>query len=307
MAVSSGYLDSYDEQHIPHNNFTVQQQEHAEQMARNIVIAYKGQVSYQQVMRMPFDRLSDLHQEIISRIESNQQQSQHVEENSPIAFDEYPNQPFDIVQVLMEQFPQIKDWLRDMGYLENVTSSTEHAIQFLSGLLRTQPHFTQFIRSITQTLKHQHHEQSMCDENGDNTMSDDNDRINEYEEEIASLKIKNAEYQEEIGKLNEINDELQKRLDLLEVRRERVNRMDFNELTALKRTMQDKIKLIEEAEKRFVDNKCKCLACVANDKCMSFDGCEHVALCEDCENKMVTKQCPICRTAYSNVKKLKFC
>ena len=106
--------------------------------------------------------------------------------------------------------------------------------------------------------------------------------------------------------LKKKNDEMKKRLDILEVRRKHVNALDFNQLVELKHTMREKIKLIEEAEKRFVDNACKCIACIERKKCISFDGCEHIALCDECESKMKIKQCPICRSAYSNIKKVNF-
>ena len=105
---------------------------------------------------------------------------------------------------------------------------------------------------------------------------------------------------------NEKMKKMEKRLDLLEARRERVDRMDLDQLTELKQTMQDKIKLIEEAEKRLMENITKCIVCLDNDKCISFDGCEHIALCQECESGIIDKKCPICRTQYSNIKKIKF-
>merc|ERR1712154_104076 len=182
--------------------------------ARNIAKAYKGQVTYEQLMQMPFDRMQDLYNEILSRIQ-------------------------------------------------------------------------------------QHNEEMQRRKNNDMTVI--------YQTEIQRFQRREVAYQEEIGNLKQSNNDLQKRLDILEVRRERVNRMDHRELKALKQTMQDKIRLIEEAENRLFDNKCKCIACIANDKCVLFDGCDHIALCQECEDKMEIKHCPICRTEYSNIKILKFC
>merc|ERR1712228_968451 len=121
-----------------------------------------------------------------------------------------------------------------------------------------------------------------------------------------------------ISKLNNINkkrsnDDLQnqhgamkKRLDLLEARRERVNTLNLDQLIELKQTMQDKIKLIEDAERRLMDNIRKCIVCLTNDKCITFDNCEHIALCEECEIRIEDKKCPICRVPYTNKRKIKF-
>ena len=69
--------------------------------------------------------------------------------------------------------------------------------------------------------------------------------------------------------------------------------------------MQHKIKLIEEAEKELIDNTLKCIVCMENKKNISFaDGCDHVAVCSQCERKMANKQCPICKASYSKTKTL---
>merc|ERR1712130_565619 len=124
---------------------------------------------------------------------------------------------------------------------------------------------------------------------------------------LSELKIcKNTTHScEECLLCEKRNNEMQKRLDLFEVRRKRVNALDFNQLIELKQNMQDKIKLIEEAERRFVDNICKCIVCLVKKKNISFDGCEHICICEECERKMEIKQCPICRTSFGSIKKVK--
>ena len=44
------------------------QQQQKLQMARNIVQAYTGRVTIDQVLAMPFDRVQGLHNEIVSRL-----------------------------------------------------------------------------------------------------------------------------------------------------------------------------------------------------------------------------------------------
>merc|ERR1712228_82748 len=90
-----------------------------------------------------------------------------------------------------------------------------------------------------------------------------------------------------------------------ECKSERINAMSLNELSSLKNLLKDKIKMIENAEQSLMDNTLNCIACMDNKKNISFsDGCDHVALCDECEKIMERKCCPICNAPYSKVKKL---
>merc|ERR1712176_751685 len=79
----------------PHANMNQQQQQQAkQQMARNIVQAYTGRVSLQQVMEMPFERVQGLHNEIISRLNQNGQHPQAQPQQPQYAQNNYTQQQY---------------------------------------------------------------------------------------------------------------------------------------------------------------------------------------------------------------------
>eukprot|EP01083_Nonionella_stella_P180409 643229_1 len=63
------------QQPVPRSN-DAQQQQQKLQMARNIAQAYQGRVSLEQVLAMSFDRVQNLHNEIVSRLNQSGQQQQ---------------------------------------------------------------------------------------------------------------------------------------------------------------------------------------------------------------------------------------
>ena len=62
-------------------------------------------------------------------------------------------EPTDIVNALMLQYPQIETWLKSMKYHNTVTTLRIHAIQFLASLMDKQPQFIQLIKHIQDQLK----------------------------------------------------------------------------------------------------------------------------------------------------------
>ena len=106
-------------------------------------------------------------------------------------------------------------------------------------------------------------------------------------------------------KLKKERDGLLRKVDELTYKPARINAMSWEELNETKFLLQGKIKLIEEAETLLMNNTLKCVACMDNKKNISFsDGCDHFVLCDECESKMEKKECPICSTQYTRIKKL---
>merc|ERR1712129_650012 len=141
--------------------------------------------------------------------------------------------------------------------------------------------YNEIVSRVNQSLQPQPEQQQHNQADIDQKMNDNDEKIDEYEQEIAALKQK--------------NEEMQKRLDLLEGKQERVTTLDLDQLSDVKKTMQDSIRVIEEAEQKLVDNMRKCVVCLVNNKCMALDGCGHISLCEQCEARLHEKKCPICR------------
>merc|ERR1712228_865554 len=99
---------------------------------------------------------------------------------------------------------------------------------------------------------------------------------NKIKLELDEVKQENKDFLEEIDALkkdlNEINnselkrqrDELQKKVNAMELKSERINAMSLDELDQTKIGLQEKIKLIEDAERLLMDNTYKCIACKNN-------------------------------------------
>ena len=80
---------------------------------------------------------------------------------------------------------------------------------------------------------------------------------------------------------------------------------EIDDLSALKQAKQEDLKLIEDAEHELIQNTLKCVACMDMPKNVSFvDGCNHMALCADCEAKTENKACPLCQTPYTKTKRI---
>merc|ERR1712228_870992 len=137
-------------------------------------------------------------------------------------------------------------------------------------------------------------------------MSDSADS-NEYQSVIEQGNEDSKESfvdKSEFIKVKQQRDALQKKVDELEYKPERIKAMSLEELSKTKDRLLSKIKLVENAERLLMDNTLKCVICKENNKNISFmDGCDHVAVCNECESKMTNKCCPICRVRYTRTKK----
>eukprot|EP01084_Bolivina_argentea_P265488 450031_1 len=132
-----------------------------------------------------------------------------------------------------------------------------------------------------------------------NGIENKNESIDIYKQNMAVLEQKNGDLEQQI-------DDLKKRLNLLECKPETINRMSLDELNELKIETQKRMRLIEEAERQLMENTFKCIACMDNLKNISFDACDHIALCDKCEETLQSKLCPMCQVPYNNVKKVRF-
>merc|ERR1712129_235084 len=104
----------------------------------------------------------------------------------------------------------------------------------------------------------------------------------------------------ENDELKKQNEAMQKRLDLLEAKRHCVNKLDLDKVSELKETMQCNVKIVDEIETEMKENIRMCKVCMVTDKCMALNNCEHISMCEQCEDQLTVKRCPICRAGYTN-------
>ena len=94
-------------------------------------------------------------QQIAQQQQAQQQQEMKQEKSASHSIDnnDGSDNPIDILTVLLHQYPQIETWLQSMEYHDTVTTSKNHAVQFLTSLMDSQPQFTSLIKSIQHKLK----------------------------------------------------------------------------------------------------------------------------------------------------------
>eukprot|EP01084_Bolivina_argentea_P317980 551361_1 len=307
------------------------------QMSHDITQAYQGRVTFEQVMNMPFDRIQRLHDEVKKYQNNNALNSTHMQhnisninQNNNLSHNNqndnesnFTENPIDIVLVLIHQFPQIKTWLQSTDYHSTVTTSRPHAIQLLNQIMQNQPHFIQVINLIQQQLKRGCVPSISQNQNNNsnnstsrkrklytNNQNIDSNNVKKRklldEENEKKLQCLSEECKQKNKELTQRIEIMQTKLDIWECKSEKLNPMSLDELNQLKSKMQNKIKLIEKAEKKIIDNTYKCVACVDNVKNISFDSCSHMALCDKCEASLEIKRCPICQIPYKNIKKINF-
>eukprot|EP01084_Bolivina_argentea_P317982 551365_1 len=311
------------------------------QMAHDITQTYQGRVTLEQVLNMSFDRVQQLHNqvkkyqnELKTYQNNNARNNTHMQHNNNISNmnqdcnqndieSNFTENPIDIILVLLHQYSQIETWLKSKGYYSTVTVSRPHAIQFLNSLMHSQPQFIQLINIIQQQLKRRRIPSIPQNQNNNwnnsisrkrklytNNQNIDSNNVKKRklldEENEKKLQCLSEECKQKNKELTQRIEIMQTKLDIWECKSEKLNPMSLDELNQLKSKMQNKIKLIEKAEKKIIDNTYKCVACVDNVKNISFDSCSHMALCDKCEASLEIKRCPICQIPYKNIKKINF-
>lgn len=113
-------------------------------------------------------------------------------------------------------------------------------------------------------------------------------------------------YYREIEELKRKNAALEKRLSMMQTADKLVlETLTLDELDQAKANHRERIRLIEEAEKQYIDSNYRCVACMHRKRTVVFvDGCDHQAFCEQCESTLETKVCPICQTSYTETRTL---
>ena len=107
--------------------------------------------------------------------------------------------------------------------------------------------------------------------------------------QIDHLKKESALNIEQNDKWKQENKELKDKINTLT---KNVNVVQLNEF---KSTMPICTNNIKETEKQLIDNTYKCMECRVYKADIAFiDGCDHFALCRQCEKETEVKMCPIC-------------
>ena len=137
-------------------------------------------------------------------------------------------------------------------------------------------------------------------------------RINEYNQDYEQMS-KNCDYWKDI--YNKCKSELslakkqisdwRKRCKLYDGTSDEYHTLTLKQINKLALELQHGIRMTEIARERLFDSKLNCISCMDRPKDIGFvDGCGHIVLCMECENKMTNKKCPICQCPYSRIKKV---
>eukprot|EP01083_Nonionella_stella_P111195 326055_1 len=134
-----------------------------------------------------------------------------------------------------------------------------------------------------------------------------------HQKDIATLdKLKKqnernkTQQNDKYKKLNTEYENMRSTVNIYEGHSISVNTMSLKQLNVIKTKLQRGLNQIEEAREHVFEDKWKCVACYTRWRNISVDTCSHIALCEQCEADLEPKLCPVCQTAYKNVKKVNF-
>ena len=105
------------------------------------------------------------------------------------------------------------------------------------------------------------------------------------------------ELRETMGNRMANHEEMQGQLERLQGESSRLSTMDDDALKQLRSELQRSIRRVEEAEEE-LESQRNCVMCMDNRKNVCFDGCDHMAVCQDCIGDLIPKQCPVCRAPF---------
>ena len=135
----------------------------------------------------------------------------------------------------------------------------------------------------------------------------------EYRKKYNKEKTKHIEeirkLRNDMRELRSKEKELTQKLNLYNGQSEVINTLSIQQLDELEQTLMSSMKRLREARSRMLELERLCVACKDQKKNVLFvDGCDHIALCVECEKKLEPKKCPIqeCQTPYSLTKAIKF-
>lgn len=169
------------------------------------------------------------------------------------------------------------------------------------------------ILSLTEELerrKREHQEIKYQDEVLMERMRTENGKIErelvECQDERDALKLENERRTKKMETLNGRVEALQSELALFEGDQKQMDALNLKQLNELEVKLLNALRKTQQSREALMESNYKCIACTVRKKNISFvDGCNHVALCEECEAyPSRPKTCPICQMEYSQIKKL---
>ena len=113
----------------------------------------------------------------------------------------------------------------------------------------------------------------------------------------GALRVQYEELQRQQSQMMTKKEEMQGQLARLQGDPSKLCSMDSEALKQLRSELQRSIKNVEEAEEE-LESQRNCVMCMDNRKNVCFDGCDHMAVCQDCIGDLIPKQCPVCRAPF---------
>eukprot|EP01083_Nonionella_stella_P140270 429757_1 len=127
---------------------------------------------------------------------------------------------------------------------------------------------------------------------------------NSYVKRCNELSVKSKTQEETNEALIETNHTLRDEVCYLNGTSDKLMTLDIYELMKLESTLQNAMSRIRKERTRLLERRFSCIVCLERPKNILIDGCNHVILCQQCESKLHPKICPMCKAAYSSIKKI---
>lgn len=139
-----------------------------------------------------------------------------------------------------------------------------------------------------------------------NGHDEDQEALKKAVAENRKLSDINSSLKQRVDEYEEANQRMNDRLDLLNgtASADKWNTLDLHQLNGLENKLQSGIGRVQAARSKLLEQRFLCIVCLDAPKDTMIDGCNHLILCQECENKLQPKMCPICQTQYESVSKV---
>ena len=108
----------------------------------------------------------------------------------------------------------------------------------------------------------------------------------------------NKRYKEQIGHYVRMDDINKQKIALYNGTSQKYHTLSLRECDDLELKLLTATKEITQRKDNLIQIRLNCIICRDKPKCISFDGCKHIKICEECEKKLNPKKCPVCREPY---------
>ena len=129
-------------------------------------------------------------------------------------------------------------------------------------------------------------------------MDEDNERINQLQTQAKYL-INFLQTELQSG-VEQFTSETSSSLSSSQ-QKDSIKSMTDEDLEQLQSELEEKLQKVKEEKERRFQTRAYCIICKSNIKNIGILGCNHLDLCQQCESKSSSKQCPRCMKHYQKI------